>query len=148
MRLDRLGKIDTPDRASVQPGVRSRAEFPFFEASHLSALSRQGAPSRERLERFFSEARQVSPTPGVETGDLAVLRGLLLESDMLTALSPHQLRYELRDGSLVVLDFSLDRTRRDIGLTQRASAFPSPGAKALMNAVHEIATTASDFATR
>jgi len=31
-------------------------------------------------------------------------------------LSAHQLRYEIRDGSLVVLGFPLDATRRDIGL--------------------------------
>lgn len=101
-------------------------------------LSRHGSPSRELLKRFFSEARQAPPVPAVETGDLAVLRGLLLESDMLTAISAHQLRYEIRDGSLMVLDFPLDRTRREIGLSQRLGAFPSPGARALMEEIRTI----------
>jgi LysR family transcriptional regulator of gallate degradation len=81
----------------------------------------------------------------VETGDLAVLRGLLLESDMLTAISPHQLRYEIRDGSLVVLDFPLDQTRREIGLTQRQGALASPGARALMAEIAAVVARSSDF---
>jgi len=108
-------------------------------------LSRQGSPSRELLERFFSNARQAPPLPAVETGDLAVLRGLLLESDMLTAISAHQLRYEIRDGSLVVLDFPLEETRREIGLTQRLGAFPSPGARALMEEIGKVVAGSADF---
>ena len=109
------------------------------------ALSRHGTPSRELLERHFSQARQAPPAPAVETGDLAVLRGLLLESDMLTAISAHQLRYEIRDGGLVVLDFPLDGTRREIGLTQRLGAFPSPGARALMEEIRSVVARSSDF---
>lgn len=102
-------------------------------------LSRRGAPSRELLEKSFSEARESPPVPAVETGDLALLRGLLLESDMLTAISAHQLRYEIRDSSLVVLNFPLERTRREIGISQRRGAFPSPGAKALMQELRAVA---------
>jgi LysR family transcriptional regulator of gallate degradation len=108
-------------------------------------LSRPGSPSRELFETFFSEARQPPPVPAAETGDLAVLRGLLLESDMLTAISAHQLRYEIRDGSLVILDFPLERTRRQIGLSQRLGAFPSPGAKALMEEIREVVKQSADF---
>lgn len=109
------------------------------------ALSRKGARAREMLERFFAQARQAPLVPAVETGDLAVLRGLLLESDMLTAISPHQLRYEIRDGSLVVLDFALDGTRRDIGISQRHGAFASPGARALMAQIREVVSLSADF---
>ena len=112
------------------------------------ALSRHNTPSRELLERFFSSAREAPPIPAVETGDLAVLRGLLLESDMLTAISPHQLRYEIRDGSLVVLDFPLDETRREIGLTQRQGALASPGARALMAEIAAVVARSPDFRAR
>ncbi len=67
---------------------------------------------------------------------------------MLTAISPHQLRYEIRDGSLIVLDFSLDRTRRDIGLTQRLGAFASPGARALMDEIKAVVARSPDFRAR
>lgn len=125
----------------------SRARRIDFDALRQASwvLSRHGSPSRELLERFFSESRQTPPVPAVETGDLAVLRGLLLESDMLTAISAHQLRYEIRDGSLIVLDFPLDRTRRQIGLTQRLGALPAPGARALMDAIRNVVAQSPDF---
>jgi len=134
--------------------VIARAGHPLARAKRIDfrmlreaswTLSRHGSPSRELLERFFSDARQAPPLPAVETGDLAVLRGLLLESDMLTAISAHQLRYEIRDGSLVVLDFPLEETRREIGLTQRLGAFPSPGARALMNEIRKVVAGSPDF---
>ncbi|HEY1230257.1 MAG TPA: LysR substrate-binding domain-containing protein, partial [Ramlibacter sp.] len=109
------------------------------------ALSRKGAPSRELLERSFEQARQAPLVPAVETGDLAVLRGLLLESDMLTAISPHQLRYEIRGGLMAVLDFALEGTRRQIGISQRQGGFASPGARALMAQVAEVVAQSPDF---
>ena len=134
--------------------VIARAGHPLARAARIDfdtlrratwVLSRHGSPSRELLERHFSQARQAPPVPAVETGDLAVLRGLLLESDMLTAISAHQLRYEIRDGGLVVLDFALDGTRREIGLTQRLGAFPSPGARALMEEIRAVVARSPDF---
>ena len=108
-------------------------------------LSRRGAPSRELFDRFFREARQAPPAPSVETGDLAVLRCLLLESDMLTAISAHQLRYEIRDGSLAVIDFPLDRTMRQIGISLRLGTLPSPGARALMDEVRKVVRDSADL---
>lgn len=105
-------------------------------------LSRPGSPSRELLERSFRELGQPPPIPAVETGDLAILRGLLLQSDMLTAISAHQLHYEIEAGALVVLDFALDATRRSIGLTQRHGAFPSPGTRALVEEIHRVVDAA------
>jgi LysR family transcriptional regulator of gallate degradation len=74
-----------------------------------------------------------------------VLRGLLIESDMLTAISAHQLRYEIRDGSLVVLDFPLEQTRREIGLSLRLGAYPAPGARALMDEIRRVVAQSRDF---
>lgn len=133
--------------------VIARADHPFTRVNRIDfdtlrsatwVLSRHGSPSRELFESFFSDARQ-PPVPAVETGDLAVLRGLLLESDMLTAISAHQLRYEIRDGSLVALDFPLERTRRQIGLSQRLGALPSPGALALMAEIRKVVTDSAEF---
>lgn len=125
----------------------TRADRINFAALRQSTwvLSRQGSPSRELLEHFFSLARQEPPVPAVETGDLAMLRGLLLESDMVTAISAHQLRYEIIDESLVVLDFPLEQTRRDIGITQRIGCFPSPGARALMQKIRDVVSGSDDF---
>ncbi|MCU4117748.1 LysR family transcriptional regulator [Variovorax sp. N23] len=108
-------------------------------------LPRQGSPSREMFERFFSQADERPPIPAVETGDLALLRGLLLESDMLTAISAHALRHEIRDGRLVVLDFPLAHTHHRIGLTQRLGALPSPGARALMQEIEAVVARCADI---
>jgi len=64
---------------------------------------------------------------------------------MLTAISAHQLRYEIRDASLVVIDFPLDRTLRHIGISQRVGTLPSPGARALMDEVRAVVRRSSDF---
>lgn len=137
-------RISVIARAGHPLAREKRIDFRMLREARWT-LSRQGSPSRELLERFFSNARQAPPLPAVETGDLAVLRGLLLESDMLTAISAHQLRYEIRDGSLVVLDFPLEETRREIGLTQRLGAFPSPGARALMEEIGKVVAGSADF---
>ena len=134
--------------------VIARAGHPLTRAKRIDietlrrarwVLSRSGSPSRELLELSFSEARQAPPEPAVETGDLAVLRGLLMESDMLTAISAHQLRYEIRDAILVVLDFPLDRTLRQIGLIQRVGAFPAPGGRALMDEIRNVVAGSREF---
>ena len=49
------------------------------------------------------------------------------------------------EGSRAVPDPRLDQTRRDIGLTQRVSAYPSPGALALMNQIRTIVAASADF---
>ena len=132
--------------------VIARAGHPLLHTTRIDfdtlrqarwVLSRHGSPSRELLKRFFSEANESPPDPAVETGDLAILRGLLIESDMITAISAHQLHYEIRDGSLAIVDFPLDRTRRDIGLTQRLGAFPSPGTQALMKEIRAVIATSA-----
>ena len=134
-----------------------RAGHPLARATRIDfddlrrttwVLSRRGAPARDLLEHFFLAARQAPPIPAVETGDLAVLRGLLLESDMVTAISAHQLRYEIRDRTLVVLDFPLDETRREIGIAQRHGGSPSPGARALMDEIRGLVASSADFQRR
>ena len=134
-----------------------RAGHPLARAARIDfdllrrgawVLSRRGAPARDLLERFFLAAGQAPPIPAVETGDLAVLRGLLLESDMVTAISAHQLRYEIRDQTLIVLDFPLDGTRREIGIAQRQGCSPSPGARALMDEIRGLVAGSADFRMR
>jgi LysR family transcriptional regulator of gallate degradation len=98
-------------------------------------LSRSGTPLRALLHDFYARHGHVPPVPSVETGDLAVLRGLLLDGDMLTALYPPQLAYELQAGSLVVLPFALRGTRRQIGITTRTGAQLAPGALALIEEI-------------
>lgn len=106
-------------------------------------LSRAGTPLRELLLRFFERQGVEPPAPAVETGDLALLRGLLVASDMLTVLSAHQLHHEVRTGQLVVLPFDMPGMERNIGVTTRRGAHLSPGARALLSEIERIS---ADFA--
>jgi LysR family transcriptional regulator, regulator for genes of the gallate degradation pathway len=101
-------------------------------------LPRKGAPTRELFETVLAQRGHARPGIAVETSDLAVLRGVLLESDMLTAISPRQLHYELEAGLLVVLPVRLPETKRRIGITQRTGSLPSPGASLLMAEIRNV----------
>jgi LysR family transcriptional regulator of gallate degradation len=98
-------------------------------------LPRSNAPARGLFEAQFKRLKMKPPMPTVETADLAVIRGLLLRSDMIAALSAQQLHYEVESGQLAVLDVQLHSTRRDIGLIVRAAGSPSPAARALIDAI-------------
>ncbi|KPG98315.1 hypothetical protein AEQ67_13245 [Pseudomonas sp. RIT-PI-q] len=101
-------------------------------------LPRAGSPARQLLDAFFAHIGIAAPSPVIETGDLAILRGVLLRSDMLAAVSAHQLEHEMASGDLVRLPLSLSRTTRPIGLISRAGALQSPAAQALMDKIREV----------
>jgi LysR family transcriptional regulator of gallate degradation len=126
-----VARAGHPLAGQKRVGMRDLERFPW-------ALSRAGTPMREQLDRFFQEEGAPAPTPAVETGDLALVRGLLLSSDMLTALSLHQLYHEIRNGQLVELRFALRGMERAIGVTTRRGAHLSPGASALIEELRRL----------
>ena len=103
-------------------------------------LPRENSPARHLLDRAFTALGMSAPQPVVESGDLAIVRGVLLHSDMVAAVSSHQLEYELRANILTPLRLNLPDTRREIGLTFRQGALPSPAAKALLECINAIMT--------
>jgi len=127
---DRLGII-------VRAGHRLVGAKPTLEdlAQQQWILPRPGAPARGRIDASFRELAIEPPTPSVETGDLAVLRGLLKHSDMVTAISPHQLLYEIASGEFVQLPIDLAKTVRQIGITKRAGAVLSAAAEAVLDEI-------------
>lgn len=102
-------------------------------------LPRKHTPARAMLDALFVRAKLPPPVPAVETADLATIRGLLLRTDMLAVLSPHQVHYELQAGYMTVLNVPLAQTKREIGLTLRASGEPSPAARKLADAIRDVA---------
>ncbi|MDY7549132.1 LysR family transcriptional regulator [Glaciimonas sp. CA11.2] len=151
-----IGALRTPTENGLQAStllqdetaVIARADHPLASKSVLSfddlqqyawVLSRAGTPLRASLEQFFQDHGRKSPQPAAETGDLALLRGLLVSSDMITVLSAHQLHYEITTGQLTVLRFPMDGLNRQIGVTTRAGAYLSPGANALLAELQSVA---------
>lgn len=127
--------------------ILARNDHPLHNAGDLRAglaqarwvLPRAGTPARRMLEDAFTALGVSAPCPVVETGDLAMVRGLLLHSDMLAAVSKSQLAWELEAGVLTPLPVTLPQTRRDIGLTFRAGSLPSPATEALLGYVRHCA---------
>jgi LysR family transcriptional regulator of gallate degradation len=101
-------------------------------------LPRRQSPARGLFESMFKRAKIKPPTPTVETADLAVIRGLLLRTDMLAVTSAQQLDYERQSGQLVAIDVPTGQTSRDIGMTMRAGSTPSPAARALIDAIRQV----------
>ncbi len=98
-------------------------------------LPRAETPARGLLESSFMAMNIPAPDAVVESGDLAMVRGLLLNSDMLAAVSARQLQHELDNGELVSLNVELADTRRAIGITLRAGSLLSPAASAMVDAI-------------
>ncbi len=125
---DRLGLMAA---ASHPLAKRRRVSFDDLK-DYPWVLSRPGTPLRASLSEFFASHGEPVPLASVETGDLALVRGLLLQGNMLTVLSTHQLRYEVASGHLRVLRFPMDGLSRHIGVTTRAGAQLSTAASALL----------------
>lgn len=101
-------------------------------------LPRAGSPARTLLEACFEADGLSAPLPMVESGDLAIIRGLLLRSDMLSVVSAHQLEWEIRSGELCILPWTLAKTTRALGLTYRSASLHTPAARALMESIREV----------
>ncbi len=102
-------------------------------------VPQKGTPTRERFE-FALSARKVSvPRVAVETADLSLMRGLLLQTDMLTAVSAKSFQFELDVGALVRLPIALPETKRPVGLLRRTDTHPSPGARLLLDELRDVA---------
>lgn len=100
-------------------------------------LPHRGTPTRELLESALRGRALQAPQVAVETTDLAITRGMVLDSDMLTAVSPHLLQPAIETGALAIL-LAMPETRRGIGLLQRAGGSPSLAARLLMDSIRAI----------
>jgi LysR family transcriptional regulator of gallate degradation len=98
-------------------------------------LPNSSTPARKQLDLAFKLADLAPPVPAVETSDLAILRGVLLNSDHVTAISASQLEYEIGSRMLTILPVPMPTTTRVIGITRRSDSSASPGAMALMAAI-------------
>jgi LysR family transcriptional regulator of gallate degradation len=126
-----VARTSHPLASKKKLALADLADYPWV-------LSRSGTPLRESLVQFFEGQGAAAPSPAVETGDLALLRGLLVASDMLTVLSAHQLHHEVRTSQLQVLPFAMPGLARSIGVTTRKNAHLSPGAVALLAEIEAV----------
>jgi LysR family transcriptional regulator of gallate degradation len=100
-------------------------------------LPRPISLGRPMIDASFRRQGLHPPKPSIETGDLAILRELLVNSDLITATSAHQMAFEIRTGSLVELPVVLEGTSRDVGFVVREGAMLPPAALAVLEAVRD-----------
>ena len=126
--------------------VLARRGHPLYSKSTVQTeladaqwvLPRAGSPARHMLDDCFTAFGIAPPRPMVESGDMAIIRGLLLRSEMLAAVSAHQLEAEIASGELCILPLELRHTSRAIGLTSRTASLHSPVAQALMGVIRQV----------
>jgi len=120
------------------PLVRKKVlKFAHIEDAQW-VLPPRGTPTREQLENAFRQRGLREPKVVVETADLAITRGLLLESNMMTAVSPHLFQHEIETRAVSILPLELPETRRGIGILQRSASSPSLAARLLMDNIRAI----------
>jgi LysR family transcriptional regulator of gallate degradation len=110
-----VARAGHPLAAARAPKIAELARFDWIVAG-------PGTPLRAQWEGLFA-GRDV-PQVLVECGSSAVIRGILAKSDLLTLLSPDQVRSEVAAGVLVVIGAPLAHARRTIGVITRTGWRP------------------------
>jgi DNA-binding transcriptional LysR family regulator len=100
-----------------------------FDLADLAALPwvvpRQGTPTRKIFDELFDVENGPRPDNVIEASSLILIRGLLLESDRLTIISPQQVHHEVQLNMLRLLPINMDTTSRAIGITTRRNWRPT-----------------------
>lgn len=133
---DRLRIIMRKGHPLTQTSVLDRA---------LLAASEWVLPSREAPLRNYWQAMMEddagegfdAPHIAIECGSVLTIRELLLETDLLTLLSPDQLRVEIEAGLLVVRD-PPSRIDRTIGIITRRDWRPNAAQSAMLATLRAI----------
>jgi DNA-binding transcriptional LysR family regulator len=102
--------------AGVVPDMSQLASFGWI-------VSSAGTPLRGHWERLFED--RALPEPLVECGSVTVIRGVLVQSDLLTLLSPDQVAAELEAGTLAIILRATPSVVRRVGLITRAGWRPT-----------------------
>lgn len=93
-----------------------------------------GTPLRAHWEALF-EGGPLPPVP-VECGSVMVIRGTLMQSDLLTLLSPDQIAVEIETSMLVRIGPELPGRVRTIGLSTRSDWRPTRSQQRLIQLLH------------
>lgn len=130
--------------------VIARSNHPLARRDHVTAadladfpwiVSRPGTPTRAIFDRLAlaGAGRSKAVSPPVVAGSSDIVRGILLETDRLTILSPRQIVHEIDTGLLDILPFYLEDTDRVIGITFRTGWQPTALQRMVLETLNAIA---------
>ncbi len=106
-------------------------------------LPAAGTPTREALFSAFKHKGINYPKVSVESSDVPTIRGLLLESNLISAGARRLFHHDLQSGTLVRLAGDYPIAQRSIGILTRTQAHSSPLAQLLMKEIRVVAQSFS-----
>ena len=115
-RLVVVARAGHPLTASPAPTLDDFANYEWI-------VGQSGSPLRDRWEGVFRDRKP--PLCPLECGSVMVIRGVLMDSDFLTLLSPDQVALEVRTGLLCAMALPSERNVRIIGITTRSNWRPT-----------------------
>jgi LysR family transcriptional regulator of gallate degradation len=156
LRREELGSSDNSANNLMKDRVEviARADHPLCSASDVSLeellrldwiLPPPHSPLLAWFRNLLAAEGLKAPMPFIQTASLAILRGVLLESDCVALSTRLQCWHDVVEhGHLAVLPISaFCRSRRDepfyLHLTRRAEAVLSPAGEALWRMVEVVA---------
>ncbi|WP_397475260.1 LysR family transcriptional regulator [Pusillimonas sp.] len=114
-----------------------------LEASWV--LPSEGTPTRAALTAVLDTHHLPHPRVTVETSDPSTIRGLLCESDLITAAAQRIFHHDIQTGALVRLPVVSSAVYRSIGIIRRAPERSSPGARLLMDELRAVGRSPTDW---
>ncbi len=90
------------------------------------------------VEKVMMQAGLRLPEDAIEASSVAMVRGLLMESDRISALSRRQIYYEEREGLLSVLPLKLGGASLPIGYMMRTDAQSTVGLATLVQHLRDM----------
>jgi DNA-binding transcriptional LysR family regulator len=127
-RLVVVARTGHPLMISGTPSLQDLARYAWI-------VGQAGSPLRARWEGVFRD-RAAPPCP-LECGSVMVIRGVLMDSDLLTLLSPDQIALEVKSGLLSALPLPSDQDVRRIGITTRANWRPTAAQRRFLECIVE-----------
>ena len=115
-RLAVVARARHPLAGTDQPTLAQLAAYPWIVGSAAT-------PLRHNWEALF--ATVTPPSAPIECGSVMTARGILIDSDCLTLLSPDQVAVEVNAGLLTLIGAPRREMIRTIGLTTRTGWRPS-----------------------
>jgi DNA-binding transcriptional LysR family regulator len=121
-----------PLDAKRRPSLCALRKYPW-------ALPSRNTPLRRYWEEMIGDDGGPQPHVSIECGSVLTIRELLLETDMLSLLSPDQLRVEI-EGGLIATAAPPSEVSRTIGITTRRDWRPTAPQRAVHALLRNLAT--------
>lgn len=130
-RLTIIGRADHP-LANKNADFEELAGYPWIVARRASGLL-------ERWQQIFDRAGVPRPDAPIQCGSVALIRGVLVQSDFLTLLSRSQVRAEIDAGFLIQIRSCIPDTMRVIGSITRRDWYPTELQERFLVILREVA---------